>query len=235
MAPFNRLLETLTPASRARLLASAKLLEFPQRSVLLGPNGPSGYVYFLVSGLASYVVTVQEGGSAEIGMAGSEGMLGSAGLATEVVPVASCMMQSTGSGYRIPLAEMNRLFEESVEIRSLVLQSMQQHTMMLSQIAACNRLHMTTERLARWLLSASAHLGADAVSLTQDSLSQMLGTRRTTVALVAGSLQRSGLIQYKRGRVCILDRERLTEAACDCYGIVQRLSTDLYNNPFAAK
>jgi CRP-like cAMP-binding protein len=100
--------------------------------------------------------------------------------------------------------------------------------LMLEQIAGCNKLHQATERLARWLLTAADRLNSDAVNLTQEAISQMLGTRRTTVALVAGTLQRSGIIGYRRGLVKILDRQALIDAACDCYGITSKLVSNLY-------
>ena len=126
------------------------------------------------------------------------------------------------------MMEMRKLFAESTELRNCILESVQQQSLTLNQIAACNKLHHASERLARWLLTASDYTESDTVHLTQESLAAMLGTRRTTVALVAGSLQRSGLIRYRRGVVEILDREALTEAACNCYGIAARLVNQLY-------
>lgn len=116
-------------------------------------------------------------------MIGNEGMVGSANLLGSFAPVAYCIMQMDGAGYRVGVPDMKRLFDSSSEIRDLVLQSMQHQMLAVSQIAACNRLHNATERLARWLLTASDRIDSNTVHLTQESLSQMLGTRRTTVAL----------------------------------------------------
>ncbi len=233
MPPTNCLLDALTPAARAQVLSMAKLLELPQGTMLNQSDEPADYVYFLTTGVASFVVVMQNGGSAEIGMIGNEGMVGSTGLVGSYAPVANCIMQVSGSGYRLPVQNMRRLFDESAEIRQLLLQSMQQQLLTLSQIAACNRLHSATERLARWLLTASDRIGSDTVHLTQKSVSQMLGTRRTTVALVAGALQRSGMIRYKRGRVQIVNREGLTDAACACYTITRNMVRDLYSNSYS--
>lgn len=68
----------------------------------------------------------------------------------------------------------------------------------------------------------------DILPLTQEFLAEMLGTRRTTVALAAGALQQAGLIKYSRGIVKILSVENLSEAACDCYAVTRRLFDGLY-------
>ena len=84
---------------------------------------------------------------------------------------------------------------------------MQHDNLVLSQLSACNRVHEVEERLARWLLMVSDRLGKSDLYLTQEFLAQMLGTRRSTVTVTAGALQRSGLIEYRRGetRKVLLD------------------------------
>src|SRR5262245_6521061 len=89
------------------------------------------------------------------------------------------------------------------------------------QIAACNAGHDASERLCRWLLQCADRIGSDTVALTQDYLAQMLGVRRTTVTLLAKSLQDQGIIKYRRGCIHILDRERLKHGACECYHVMQ--------------
>ena len=92
--------------------------------------------------------------------------------------------------------------------------------MQVTQIAACNRLHEVNERLARWLLMSADRVGSNSVPLTQEFLAQMLGTRRSSVTVAAGMLQKAGLITHSRGDVQIIDRPNL-EAACECYAIMQ--------------
>jgi CRP-like cAMP-binding protein len=92
----------------------------------------------------------------------------------------------------------------------------------VTQVAACNRLHEVNERLARWLLMTQDRVGSHDLPLTQEFLAQMLGTRRSSVTVSAGALQKAGLIHYTRGNVTILDRHNLEEASCDCYGLLQR-------------
>lgn len=93
--------------------------------------------------------------------------------------------------------------------------------MQATQIAACNRVHEVDERLARWLLMSADRIGSNSVPLTQEFLAQMLGTRRASVTVAAGILQRAGLIAHTRGDVKIIHRKKLEEAACECYGIMR--------------
>ena len=65
-------------------------------------------------------------------------------------------------------------------------------------------------------------IGSNSVPLTQELLAQMLGTRRSSVTVAAGMLGKAGLITHSRGDVKIIDRRKLEEAACECYGIMQR-------------
>jgi len=98
--------------------------------------------------------------------------------------------------------------------------------MQSTQIAACNRLHDVGERLARWLLMSNDRIGSDSMPITQEFLGQMLGARRASVSVAAATLQNAGLITYTRGSVTILDKQRLTESACDCYEIIQTQQTN---------
>src|SRR5260370_38266777 len=93
--------------------------------------------------------------------------------------------------------------------------------MQVTKIAACNRLHEVDERLARWLLMSADRTGSDSVPLTQELLAQMLGTRRSSVTVAAGILQKAGLIAHTRGDVGIIDRPKLENGACECYGILR--------------
>ena len=93
--------------------------------------------------------------------------------------------------------------------------------MQATQIAACNRLHEVEERLARWLMMTADRVGTNSLALTQELLAQMLGTRRASVTLAAGILQKAGLIAYTRGSVDIVDRQKLEDVACECYGLMR--------------
>jgi hypothetical protein len=91
-----------------------------------------------------------------------------------------------------------------------------------AQTAACNRVHDLHERLARWLLMCRDRVGEDRLAVTQGFLAMMLGSRRSTVTVAAGILQKAGFIAYRRGHVIIQDHAGLLEAACECYGVVHK-------------
>lgn len=101
--------------------------------------------------------------------------------------------------------------------------------MQATQVAACNRLHGVEERLARWLLMSQDRVQGDVVPLTQEFLSHMLGTRRASVTVAAGILQKAGLIKYARGSVTIVDRNKLEDAACECYASINRQAQNWRN------
>src|SRR5438046_10750491 len=91
-----------------------------------------------------------------------------------------------------------------------------------TQTAACNRVHEIDQRLARWLLMSQDRIGAEVVPLTQEFLAHMLGTRRASVTVAAGALQKAGLIKGSRGSVNILDRKQLEKRACSCYDVIEQ-------------
>ena len=187
------------------------------------------HVYFLLRGAVSLVVHMSEGGSAEVGMIGREGLVGGDALLGPAPSAVDAIVQIAGAGLRVPLKIMEAYFHDHEELRTRVLQFQQSQINISGQISACNKLHEAEARLARWLLTAADRSDSDVLSLTQEYLAQMLGSQRTTVALVAGVLQRSGLIDYRRGMVKITNREGLMEAACTCYAITRDISDRLYS------
>jgi CRP-like cAMP-binding protein len=140
-------------------------------------------------------------------------------------------MQLGGTALRMPFADLVSEFANVQVLREGIQHSMQAQALILGQLVACNRLHEVEERLARWLLMLQDRVQDDVLLITQEFLAEMLGSRRTTVTMAAGALQRIGLIEYQRGRVHILDRERLESAACECYPVIHKLSN---NNHSAA-
>lgn len=224
----NLLLDALPSELRQTVLKLSRAVELPMRTLLHEQGEMPVHVYFLCSGVASVVVTMAEGGSAEVGLIGREGMVGAMQLLGPTPTPAQTFIQMEGTAFRMRLDDLRAMFLASGELRNRILEFVQQQNVTLEQIAACNKLHEAEQRLARWLLMSRDRADQDTMIMTQDFMADMLGTRRTTVTLVASSLQDRGLISYRRGKVTIVSREALVKAACDCYGVCSEALHSLY-------
>ena len=228
--PTNLVLSDLPSNIRASLLKHATAVELPTRTVLYDEESVPRYAYFMLSGLASVVSVMPSGDSSEVSFIGREGLVGALHLLGPASLPIRCTMQLSGSALRVPFKDVRQAFDNSLEVRSRILEFVQEQAALMAQIAGCNRIHDAEQRLIRWLLMAQDRTGYEMLDFTQECLSQMIGTQRTTVTVVAGSLQRRGLIRYSRGRIHILDRPGLEAATCVCYPIVRRLYDDLFQH-----
>jgi CRP-like cAMP-binding protein len=224
----NLLLGTLPPAYRNSLLARMKPVSLPLRTVLYEPGEVPKYAHFITSGIVSIVSSMSTGASAEVGIWGSEGLVESFHLLGRAMIPNRCFVQMEATSLRMPYKDLQKEFQENSQMRDAILQCAQTQAFILSQLAACNRLHEAEERLARWLLMVRDRVASDSYSLTQEFLATMLGARRTTVTAAAGELQRDGLIKYSRGKIRIVDSAGLEDAACECYKTVRNLHLDFY-------
>jgi len=129
------------------------------------------------------------------------------------------IVQVPGTALRMKAAPCKTAFDESAAVRRVLLRFTAAILNMSAQSAACNRAHSMKQRCARWLLMSSDRIQSDVVPMTHEFLSSMLGVRRTGVTAIAGELQRSGLIRYRRGQVTIVDHGGLEATACECYRI----------------
>lgn len=171
----------------------------------------------------SLVIEMQNGGTVEVGTVGNEGMVGTpVFLGAERSPT-KAFCQVPGECSRMPTAAFKKeLAEADGILRQLISRYAQAMINQISQSVACNHLHSVEERTCRWLLMTHDRVGSDDFLLTQEFLAQMLGVRRSSVTVAAGLLEKAGLITYKRGRITVLDRERLEQASCECYQVVRR-------------
>jgi CRP-like cAMP-binding protein len=227
----NILLDALPQVVRDEILSAATLTDLPIRTPLAIAGAIPEYIHFLTGGLTSVVIRMEEGGSAEVGMCGKEGIVGSTALLGPMPEYAESFMQITGSGLRIPMDVAREFFETLPDFRRIVLAYVQEQMIIATQTAGCNRLHEALPRLARWMLMVSDRIQSNTLGLTQDFIAQMLGTQRSTVVLVAGQLQETGAIAYSRGVVRIVDRPLLEKRACECYAVTRRTPGSLINNP----
>ncbi len=203
-------------------------VNLPLRTPLYAVGESPRHVTFVTAGIASVVTEMSTGEAVEVGLVGCEGLGESLQLMGPAKAQTRCFMQAEGTGLRMSFRAFQQEFLPDAEVRRRVMEHVQFEALTTGQLAACNRLHETEERLARWLMMVSSRLVGDEIELTQEFLAEMLGTRRSTVTISAGALQRSGFIEYRRGKIRILDRDKLADAACECYMVIHNMYQKLY-------
>lgn len=224
----NRLLDSISSTGKPEFLKYLEPVALPLKTVMYEAGKIPRYAYFLTSGIASVVALMHGGDGVEVGLTGREGLPQALHLLGPEIGDTRAFMQVAGTGLRMEYKRLEQEFRQNPALNASVLRLVQSEALMTGQIAACNRLHELEERLARWLLMVADRTGEPGMELTQEFLSEMLGTRRSSVTIAAGTLERSGLIAYQRGHIEILHRERLEDAACECYPITRRLFDNLY-------
>jgi CRP-like cAMP-binding protein len=225
----NEILLGLPRKEYDAVFADLEFVEMRTHDLLNEMGEPIEYCYFVNSGLASILNVTADGKSVEVGLTGKEGLVGLplvVGLKTSASRV---VVQIAGTAFRLSATNMVRVLRKCAQLEKRLNRYSQELGMQSMQVAACNRLHEVPQRLARWLLMSQDRIGGDLVPLTQEFLAHMLGTRRASVTVGAGILQRAGLITYTRGAVTIVNRRNLEEAACECYEVITRQAQNWRN------
>jgi CRP-like cAMP-binding protein len=218
----NELLLALSRNGCQQVFAEAEFVDLPLATVLNEVGQPIPFGYFINHGLASVLSVMGNGKSVETGLIGREGFVGLPLVSGLRSSPTRTLMQVAGSAFRVDAKAFGTLLKTCHQLETALLQYSHELMMQATQTAACNRLHEVDQRLARWLLMSQDRLGGDVVRLTQEFLAHMLGTRRASVTVAAGILQKAGLIEYARGTVRIRNRKSLEKAACECYAMLVR-------------
>lgn len=215
---LNRLLAALPAADYARILPSLKVVPLKLKDFLHKPGEPIRDVYFPGGGFCSMLTVLEDGSMVEIATIGREGMVGvSAVLDGTPVTSAAMVQGETDTCYRMAVDAFRREVDRLGAFHELMAHFAQALFGFVAQSTACNAVHSVEQRLARWLLMARDRMGTDDFPLTQEFVAMMLGAARPTVSVVAGTLQKAGLIKYRHGRVTIVDGDGLEAASCECY------------------
>jgi CRP-like cAMP-binding protein len=218
----NHLIEALPRAERLRLLALCEPVQLALGQVLCEPGETTRHVYFPIDSFISLVTLTDGHPPLEVGMVGREGMLG--GQLVLGVPTAPlrALVQGSGAALRLSSAALRRELAKSSALRTVLNRYLYVLMLQLTASAGCLRFHMIGQRLARWLLMSQDRAHASNFRVTHEFLAYMLGVRRVGITMAAGTLQRAGLISYRRGELTVLDRTGLEGAACGCYAADRR-------------
>ena len=225
----NHLLRGLSEATLDRLQPHFREREMEHKAVLMHPHTEVTDVYFPLSGVISWIVSMQDGDMAEAVTIGREGMAGVSAILGGSSGAAAGIVQAPGRAVVIARDALEVAADEDPALLKTLLRYANTLINVMAQGAACNRLHEVTERCARWLLMMHDRADGDEFTLLQEFLADMLGVRRPSVSVCASILQRAGLISYRRGRVRVENREGLEKASCECYGVI----ADEYSRMFA--
>ncbi|MBT2326715.1 Crp/Fnr family transcriptional regulator [Variovorax paradoxus] len=221
-AGANRLLAALPDTELQRWLPQLEHVDLPLGHVLYESGATLSHVYFPTTAIVSLLYVLENGASAEIAVVGKEGIVGiSLFMGGESTPNRA-VVQSAGKGFRLSADALKVEFNRAGAVLHLLLRYTQALITQMSQTAVCNRHHSLDQQLCRWLLLSLDRLTGDELVMTQELISNMLGVRREGVTEAAQQLQAAGLIRYARGRISVLDRERLEKRSCECYAVVKK-------------
>ena len=222
-APQDNLLLAALPGDvLAKLVPSLEPVALPLGMAVYESGGKQRFVYFPTSGIVSLLYVLADGSSAEIAVTGREGLVGiSLFMGGETTP-SRAVVQSAGEAYRLNATTLKGAFERGGALQLLLLRFTQALITQMTQTAVCNRHHSVDQQLCRWLLLSLDRLPASDLVMTQELIANMLGVRREGVTEAARKLQAEGLIEYRRGRIKVLDRPGLEARVCECYAVVKK-------------
>jgi CRP-like cAMP-binding protein len=224
----NRLLAVLPTEELEALAAQLEWVSLPARAVLHHQDADMSHVYFPTSGLASLVILTRDGATVEMATIGREGVVGVPLPPGRPVARNQALQQVAGEAARIGVAPFRRALDSLPALNWRVREFGEVLFALVSQNAACNRLHTTDQRLSRWLLMCRDRLEGNVLLLTQELLGQMLGVRQASVSEAAAGLQQAGLIRYHRGSITIVDPAGLEATSCECYERIRSLTDGPY-------
>lgn len=216
----NRILAALPAAEFALIAEHLTRVELALGESLHRAGEKIINVFFVESGFISALTMLSDGQPLEIGLIGNEGVAGVSVILGATNSYSETMCQTGGAAFRITTAAFKDAAAHAPHLHDLLLRYTHVFHVQVAQTAACNAHHELSQRLARWLLAAHDRSDVAELSLTQDLIAVMLGVRRSTVSIAAGSLQRAGVIRYHHGKITVIDRVGLENAACECYEAV---------------
>ncbi len=233
-ARSNRLLGALETVSRNRIDPYLEPIRPKLGVIVCEAGGLLKHAYFPRGTVLSLLTVLENGSAIETANIGREGAFGLFAAMYSRVSFNRCLVQLEGDIVRCPIELLQSEFERSEYVRDLFVSYSETLLSQVQQSVACNAMHSTEERMCRWLLMMHDRAEGEALPYTHEFLSHMLGANRKSVTLAARSLQTTGLISYRRGKIQVLDRPGLEKASCECYAVVKERFDAFLTPPLAA-
>jgi CRP-like cAMP-binding protein len=227
-SPFkNTVLKHLPADCVERLQLSPLQLQLGH--VIETPGDEIKKLYFIEEGLGSMTTVFQDGSQVEVSLFGNEAVIGASALIGTKRSLNNIYMQAPGHGFISSIKAAAREFRSCEQFRDIVLRYVQAQLLQTAQTAGCNAKHEAKQRMARWLLLCADRIYSNEIGLTHEYLGHMIGVRRSTVSVTAEELQRLGYIDYRRGKIKIVNRSALERTACECYRVVKEYLENYHN------
>ena len=227
----NLLIDALSMETQCRLRPYLDIIPLEKGAVLAESGDIMKHVYFPIDSIVSLLYDTREGNSTEISLVGNEGFIGIALFMGGESTPSRAVVQSAGHAYRLSARKFKEELNRHGDLQELMLRYIQSLFTQMAQTAVCNRHHSINQQLCRFLLLMLDRLSTNHLLLTQETIANMLGVRREGITDAAGKLQKSGAIEYTRGRITILDRDELEHLTCECYSIVKQETDRLLPKP----
>lgn len=216
----NYLLAALPKEDFLRINSQLQPVSLKLGEVLYEYGEKMEYVYFPTTAIISLLYIMENGATAEIGVIGNDGIVGTSLFLGGETTTSRAIIQSAGEAVRMNTKDLVSEFKRGGKFQELLLRYTQALMTQISQTAVCNRLHPIEQQLCRWLLLSHDRLDSDKLVMTHDLISNMLGVRREGVTLAAKKLAAKKLIANNRGTITVIDRQGLEAAVCECYAVV---------------
>jgi CRP-like cAMP-binding protein len=194
----------------------------PLGEVLYEPGDELTHLYFPTTAIVSLLYVMQNGESAEIAVVGNDGVVGVSLFMGGGSTSSRALVQSAGGAYRLSAELMKLEFEHGGPVLHLLLRYTQALMTQMVQTAACNKHHSLDQQLCRWLLLSLDRLHGTDMQMTRTLIAHMLGVTSAIADEGVLKLQSAGLINYKAGRIRVLNRNALERRSCECYAVVKQ-------------
>ena len=227
----NALLDAITPDCRPLLQRHLELVELERSQMISDLSGPVDYLHFPTTALISLFVDMANGISAEVALIGNTGSVGVMALLCGARTPFRAVVDSSGLAYRIRRETLQDELPRCPELRQALMRYITVRMAEIAGVAVCNGRHSVAQRLCRALLIRLDRAPSQTLYLTHDMLAQVLGVHRPAVSEAAVRLKQAGAIDYRRGRLVILDRRKLLDTACECYDSIGDQMTLLQSQP----
>lgn len=227
----NLILAALSPSEMQLLAPHLKHVDLSRDQTMHEEGEVPQRVYFLTSGVATLSISTSGGREMELSLVGREGIVGERAIFDGGLRSVRCSMLTEGHAYSLSPAFFRTEFQLGQKLHDLVMRTLEARLAETSQTALCNHMHLTEQRIARWLLCLSDRLNSCDLAITQETSARMLGMHRPGISLAMSELREAGVLEYSRGHLTITNRRELEKRACECYGLIK----DAMNRAYCLK